>query len=247
MALPLIKIAVIGGGALLGLGAVNGALGAFGASFMPSFNLFGISIDWFTALCILAVVIVGIIYGSRNKAILALVVACGVLLLCSTATMNFLDVRADMARQSAVYGTIQHRCLYKDFTVYEIRLAPADLQLMPEGGEYILRRDFNKRYEFDGTSNKFNLLVNDRPAGNTISYAGNLRGFYVIAFFNDDGYYIITIPIEIRLRFLISRIELTISSPVSSNHFGYLQQYFLANGLNLRLIEEQFNPQGGAI
>ena len=231
---------ILGGIATLFVGGVVNNW--FNIQLIPDFYLFGFRMNWVTALAMLGLVFVLVRYGAKHKAVIAVAAFICVLALSFHAVTDLLNVRADMARQSATHGRITHVNMYEEFTAFDIRLT--DIVFYKVGNEYVFTREFNTTYQFNGTVNKYNLLVNDRPAARTVSNAGNLVGFHELGFFDLNGGQICIVPLEIRFTFSVSRITVRISSTVSDENFGYLRQYVEINGIHLRLIEEQFNPGG---
>jgi hypothetical protein len=229
----MIKALIFGG---LFLGGGSAIMRLFGVKVIPDFHLFGISFNWLTAACVVAVICMCIWASAKNPKFLWVMGLAVVMFLSSTALTEGLLIRADINRRSEVIGQLRIVNVYEDFDFHTISLDPV---FDREGAHWVYRREFNTFIEFDGTANKYNMLVNNRPADITLSNAGIVFALYRINFFDLGGNFICEIPLEINLRFSQARTTVEVRTAVGSYEHGYLLQYVESNGLRLRLIEEQ--------
>lgn len=165
--------------------------------------------------------------------------------LTSTAINGFIGVKADMAKHNGTYGNSQYIDIYEDFDFYDISLD--NPMFYPKaGGGYEFRIDYPKAIEFDGTTNKYNLLVNNTPCRITESSGSQLRGSWIQSFYDLswDSQHICDITLTIRFIFSHTTITLLIETDITAKEYGYLRQYISVDGLRVRIIAEQYNtPQ----
>jgi hypothetical protein len=198
----------------------------------------GFNIGFFDII-ILAVlgVIIAMMAKRAPKLVGGLVIGISLILCIFTSVNMGLNIHKDINRVSAVYGESRHVDIYKDFTAFDLKLD--DVVFYPSGNAYVYNRTFMTRVDFDGTEDKFNLLVNDQPAFHTHSAGGIAFGLHRLNFYDLARNVTADILLEIRFEFWADRVAINITSRIDEREFGFLKQYVQVEGIHLRLIEQQ--------
>lgn len=158
---------------------------------------------------------------------------------------GFMGVKADMAKHNGTYGSISYVDVYEDFDFFDIALENA--MFYPKaGGGYEYKIVYPRAIEFDGTTHKYNLLVNNTPCRITESSGSQLRGSWTQSFYDLswNSQHICNITLNVRFIFSHTTITLIIETDITAKDYGYLRQYISVDGLKVRIINELYNsPQ----
>lgn len=174
-----------------------------------------------------------------GKTLIYVVTLVALYLLATTAIYGYLGVQDDKSKHNGTYGKIEYVDIYKDFNVFELDLKDVVFYKGIDG--YVYSKEFDTVIDFDGTSNKFNLLINNTPCNTTISNAGQLYGIWHRTFDDLNGIRSCDFTLNIRFQFTVSKIILTVETKMTEKDFGYLVQFINVNGFKLRIIDEQYN------
>lgn len=142
--------------------------------------------------------------------------------------------------RSSTYGELTKHDPYEDFNVSEYNLNEA--VFYKNGTLYTFTESYPIESEYNGSEETFNLLINDTPCQRNVSTAGTHRGEADIVIYGLDGQAEARILLEIEFKFYLKRIDLKITSVASDAVWGKFLEYMDMNGLNLRIIEGQYQP-----
>lgn len=142
--------------------------------------------------------------------------------------------------RSSTYGELTKHDPYEDFNVSEYNLNEA--VFYKNGTLYTFTESYPIESEYNGSEETFNLLINDTPCQRNVSTAGTHRGEADIVIYGLDGQAEARILLEIEFKFYLKRIDLKITSVASDVVWGKFLEYMDMNGLNLRIIEGQYQP-----
>ena len=139
---------------------------------------------------------------------------------------------------SSTIGTLEEHDPYEDFNFYEYEITPFALQKNAKTGTYYYTTTYAKSIEFNGTENKYILMINNKPCDITMSDYGKLRGTTTIRFDDVDGQELYAIDIEILFIFYSNSITLQIDTSATDENASMLEAYFKINKCELRIINE---------
>jgi len=232
----MITLLVIGGIAV-------GCSMLFGFNLIPNFSLLGIQINWITALAIL--VFIGLlIWGATKswKIFLALALI-GVLTMTYFATMSFLEYRDMKARTSNTRGEITQRIPFEDMDIHNFDVDANSLVFMPAGqndnqGNPIFFTVMNfPRFDFNDEKKQW-MLINNRPVFDMVTLQRELQAVHCLLFSDGlSGSTAHQVNLFFMMTFYQTHTRLQIHFGNRGDCHNLLIQYFLLNGLNIRLIE----------
>lgn len=101
----------------------------------------------------------------------------------------------------------------------------------------------NQTYDFDGSSNTYNLLVNSTPADRINTSSSRLEATHIILIEGLDQQELATMTINFVIQFYASQTTINISTVLDDNAFAYLLQYIAINGFNVQVIEGGYEKQ----
>lgn len=139
---------------------------------------------------------------------------------------------------SKTVGELEEHDLYEDFNFYEYDLENFALHKDESTGELYFTTTYATSIEFNGTENKYTLLINDKPCEETMSNYGKLYGTTTIYFEDVDGSEKAAIDLTTNFTFYSSSIVLRIGTSATQENAGMLEEHFKIQGFNLRIIEE---------
>ena len=139
---------------------------------------------------------------------------------------------------SETFGDITYHDVYEDFNVFDCDLSDAIFYQKNSGYEYNLTID--KSVKFNGSANKYNVLLNNQPSDTEASTAGILTAQNVINLYNINGVQTDKITLEITIKFYQTSVEISISNNNTASQQSQFLTYQKFNGLHLRVIEAQY-------
>lgn len=141
---------------------------------------------------------------------------------------------------SQTYGELNEHDLYEDFNVFDCDLSSAIFYQTITGYEYTTT--IPKAVEFNGSTSKYNVLVNDQPSTNEQSSAGILTAKNTINYYGIDGNEINQTVLTIEFKFYQSKVEISIKNTNTAEQQALFLEYIAFNGLKIRTIEAQYVP-----
>lgn len=144
----------------------------------------------------------------------------------------------DKHAHSAVYGSITYHDVYADFSIYDHDFSEAIFYQTQSGFEY--KETIPVAVKFDGSANKYNVLLNDLPAMSENSSAGILMSTHLINHYALDGSLTHQTQLDITIKFYQSNIEITMLTHNDKDSQGYFYEYVDFNKLHLSIITAQY-------
>ena len=190
---------------------------------------------WIVIALVVVALIVGMIIWEEGRFFLACILMFAII---GTGVASGFQFYEYYTTQSQVIGALEEHNPYEDFDFYEYDLDAFSLLKNEETGVYYYSEEYATSQEFNGTANKYILLINDKPCDITMSDYGKLRGTTTIHFDDVDGNEIHTIEVEVLFIFYANSICISVDTTATDDNAGMLQEYFKINGFNLRIIEE---------
>lgn len=141
-------------------------------------------------------------------------------------------------QHSETFGDITYHDVYEDFNVFDCDLSDAIFYPKNSGYEYNLTID--KSVKFNGSVNKYNVLLNNQPSDTEASTAGILTAQNVINLYNINGVQTDKITLGITIKFYQTSVEISISNNNTASQQSQFLTYQKFNGLHLRVIESQY-------
>ncbi len=146
---------------------------------------------------------------------------------------------------SNVYGSPKEHDPYENFNFFEYNLKNFSWyreSISDDSGNKISTRyyyetEYRTSIEFDGEENKYVVLINNKPCVTSSTY-GRLNGEQNLSFYNVDGEFDTKINLKVDFTFYMSKIELKINTNATEDNIGYLNEYFMVNGLKLRILQD---------
>lgn len=188
-----------------------------------------------TIIIILAVVAL-VVWGLRNKnskPIVQVILAVALLIGGGYSGIKYINYTKT---QNTVIGEPVIVDPYENFNFYEY-----DLQSIAwyeaEDGTYYYEETYQATIEFDGTVDKYDLLLNNTPCDTVDSTAGKLHGTVYKRFRNIDGEVTDTVSFDITFSFYSSKIDLKITTTATADNIGLVREMINVHGWKLRIIE----------
>jgi hypothetical protein len=155
---------------------------------------------------------------------------------------GFLGMQQDKAKTNAIYGTIRNVDVYADFDAFNLNIPDPIFYLCAESGLYKIQYTFGTSTDFNGTRNKYNLLVNNKPTANTLSVGGSLFGQYKQVFYDIRGNELSTVVLDITIHFYVNKITVEISADMTPSQNALMRMVIeKEGGLVLRIIDQQYS------
>lgn len=142
---------------------------------------------------------------------------------------------------SEVFGEIEEKNIYEDFNVFNCDLSGAKFYAQESGG-FIYTTKIPQSVEFNGTKNKYNILLNETPSHNELSSAGTITADNTQTYYSTDGSILLQTTLNIEIKFYQSNIEINLSNKNTASQQKYFLEYIAFNGLHLQIIEKQYIP-----
>ena len=143
-------------------------------------------------------------------------------------------------RTSKTYGDITEHDLFEEFDFAHYDLSES-LVFNSEGDSKIFETTYGVGADFDGTNNKYNVLVNDQPTTNNQSSYGTLLADYTVNFTDVDGADLGEVTLNLEFKFYISSTTLNITTNVDVDEYSMLLEYIRVYGFDIRIIEGQYH------
>ena len=143
-------------------------------------------------------------------------------------------------RTSKTYGDITEHDLFEEFDFMNYDLSDS-LVFNSSGDTKTFETTYGVGADFDGTNNKYNVLVNDQPTTNNQSSYGTLLADYTINFTDVDGTDLGEVTLNLEFKFYISSTNLKITTNVDVDEYSMLLEYIRVYGFDVRIIEGQYH------
>ncbi|MBQ3214189.1 MAG: hypothetical protein IJB10_04215 [Clostridia bacterium] len=102
--------------------------------------------------------------------------------------------------------------------------------------EYVNTSAF-AHYEFDGSKNDYNVLVNDNLLSDIKVSAGQIEAKCLINFYSTDGNLTSTADLDITIFFYDDSTQVVISMTNENDSYAYLSKYMANNGFILKVVK----------
>lgn len=142
-------------------------------------------------------------------------------------------------QQSQNFGTITTKDLYADFNVFDCDLSNAVFYQENSGYKYEI--SINKSVPFDGTKNKYNVLVNNKPSNYENSNAGTLIAQNLINYYDIAGAQTHQTVLDLSFKFYQSSVDICLENQNDKQSQSKFLEYIKFNGLHIRIIDAQYN------
>ena len=101
---------------------------------------------------------------------------------------------------------------------------------------YIFEQDLLKVENFNGQKNEYEVWLNDFILLDTEFNAGSIYSTVKMDFYNEFGEIICNSSMEISIKFLSGKTQLTLST-IGQENASFFEQYFADNGIRLMVLE----------
>ena len=108
--------------------------------------------------------------------------------------------------------------------------------LYDDTDKYYFEKDLLKVDDFDGNKKSYQLLLNDYVLFNADINVGSVFATVNLDFYNTEGKLVNSASMDISVKFLSSKTQLTLATTGNVNA-SFLEQYFTDNGIRLQIIE----------
>lgn len=102
--------------------------------------------------------------------------------------------------------------------------------------DYIFDKELIKVNDFNGKDKEYQVLLNDYVLIDCDIHSGSVFSVVNMDFYNTDGEIICTSSMNISIKFLSNKTQLTLTT-VGNENASYLEQYFSDNGIRLKVME----------
>lgn len=157
------------------------------------------------------------------------------------------DLYKKINAESNVINKYAYEDIYKDFNVLSIPLG-SDIAFFNKDGKYVFEETFNKNVfdqafdtGFNGTENKYNLIVNNNPCSITSSSYGSLYGYFELNYYDHNNNILASTPLDIFYTFYVDKLEVKIETNISEASYAYLQKYIERYGITLSLLTQVYD------
>lgn len=141
---------------------------------------------------------------------------------------------------SQVVGTPTIHDPYENFNYFEYDLKKL-AWYESEDGTYSYTEKYNTSLKFDGSENKYILLLNNTPCNKTTSSKGKLHGEMTRIFEDLDGNEINQLTFKIDFEFYSSEINIIIKVDADSETIGLAKEMVEVEGFKLRIIDSIYS------
>ena len=105
-----------------------------------------------------------------------------------------------------------------------------------ETNTYTFEKDLLKVENFDGVTNRYQLVLNDYILLDTQISAGTVFSKLYIDFYDASGDIVCSAYMDISIKFLSNKTALSFAT-VGNENASFLEQYFADNGIRLKVVE----------
>lgn len=105
-----------------------------------------------------------------------------------------------------------------------------------ENDTYIFEKDLLKVEDFNGKEKEYQVILNDYVLIDSEINAGSIFSTVVLDFYNTDGEIVCNSTMQISIKFLSNKTQLTLTTKGQENA-SFLEQYFADNGIRLQVME----------
>lgn len=105
-----------------------------------------------------------------------------------------------------------------------------------ETDTYSFDKELLKVDDFNGKDKEYQVLLNDYVLINSDIHSGSVFSVVNMDFYNTDGEIVCTSSMNISIKFLSNKTQLTITT-VGNKNASYFEQYFSDNGIRLKVME----------
>ncbi len=153
------------------------------------------------------------------------------ILLAMFAMFNMIKV---FTATSTTTGSITETKFFEKVTDFEFN--GSKVQLMQNNNQFTYSTDLKAVNDFDGTTNSYELLINNQPCATNSVGAGEMESTFVLTFYNSNGTVAANPTLIIQIKFYTTRTNINLVTFSSANDVGYLQSYIANDGFNMQLV-----------
>lgn len=193
-------------------------------------------IKWILITCAIVVILYALIKYDNARPILIVLLCIGWL---GLGTYSGVTLYKYTNTQNQVIGEPTIHDPYENFNFYEYNLSNIVWYQTEDGYQY--EEEYKTtNIDFDGTTNTYELLVNNTPCNKTTSTSARLHGEFIKQFRDFDGNIADIISFNIDFTFSKSSIILNISNNATPDNIGLVTEYIDVEGFNLRIINSVY-------
>ena len=108
--------------------------------------------------------------------------------------------------------------------------------LYDDTNTYTFDKELLKVDDFNGTDKEYKIVMNDFVLTNCDIKAGSIYSDISMDFYNTDGDIVCSATMQMSIKFLSSKTQLTLITKGQTNA-SFFEQYFSDNGIRLKVIE----------
>ena len=101
---------------------------------------------------------------------------------------------------------------------------------------YTFEKDLLKVEDFNGETKSYQVILNDYVLINSEIKSGSVLANVQIDFYNTNGEIVCNATLQISIKFLSSKTQLSLITKGQENA-NFLEQYFTDNGIRLKVVE----------
>lgn len=165
-------------------------------------------------------------------------------LICSViivaAIFMLLDMIKTFTSKSTSIGFATETKYFESAADIDVDVNQSSLQLNEESGFYEYKTTIKAVNNFDGTKNKYELLVNNNPCNINDCGAGYLKSEFVKRFYNIEGKVVLTGTLLINFNFYNNKTDVQIITKGNSEEVSYWKSFIANEGLNLNIVYAKF-------
>ena len=145
-----------------------------------------------------------------------------------------IELYKEIKAESYINGSID---ISNQFSQESFNYSSTSLVFYNDGysSDYIFDKELLKVDDFNGKDKKYQIVLNDYVLIDSDFNAGSFFSVINIDFYNTDGNIICNSTMNISIKFLSNKTQLTLTT-VGNESASFLEQYFSDNGIRLKVM-----------
>ena len=145
-----------------------------------------------------------------------------------------IELYKEIKAESYINGSID---ISNQFSQESFNYSSTSLVFYNDGysSDYIFDKELLKVDDFNGKDKKYQIVLNDYVLIDSDFNAGSVFSVINIDFYNTDGNIICNSTMNISIKFLSNKTQLTLTT-VGNESASFLEQYFSDNGIRLKVM-----------
>lgn len=152
------------------------------------------------------------------------------------AIFALLDIIKTFTAESGTIGFTTENKYFKTATEIDVKLTQTSLQLNEQTGFYEYSTTLKPVENYDGTKNKYELLVNNNICESNESGAGYLKSSYRLKVYDINGEVDVDDVIYINFQFFKNKTDIQIYTKGNSEVVSFWKSYIANEGFALKII-----------